>query len=276
MPVMARIRHQEGYMYGHPLHLTSPAAFFAFAQDDPDRWERIQGRKIHHYAKGVGVITSIVEVTYDAGQKKSCGGIFVAFDHGNDLRPDRFNPTAFEDGTFTAFVVDTQEVIQHIRDAFHRLALAEASHLHDCYRTQLDQASFDYETEARPYLTLCDLLRGHGFAQADAFFAKRDVMVDARAYEQSKAEWLIDYFRHQERSGDRPRQGTSPRQVGPKRSCHSQGGFRQDHTADAPYEPPGRSVRRRSSCDSRLGLQPQGRPGNRAKNRRRPSTTHLF
>ena len=89
-----------------PKYLTSPAVFVDFAQDDPDRWEHLRGRKIQHRAKGVGVITSIVKVTYDAGQRKYCDGIVVAFNHDNQQRSERFNPRDFADGTFTAFIIE--------------------------------------------------------------------------------------------------------------------------------------------------------------------------
>jgi hypothetical protein len=140
-------------MSSDPQHLSSPAAFFAFAQDDPDRWEHIRGRKIQHRAKGVGVITSIVKVTCDAGEKKYCDGVRVAFNHDNQRRTERFNLTAFADGTFTTFIIEPQVVIEDIRDHLRRLDLDEASRLHNCYKTQLQQLSFDYVAAARPYLT---------------------------------------------------------------------------------------------------------------------------
>jgi hypothetical protein len=177
-----------------PLHLISPAAFFDSAQDDPDRWEPIRGMKIQHREKGVGVITSIVKVTHDAGQKKYCGGVFVAFMHGNQQRAERFNPVDFANGTFTAFVIDPQVVIEHIQDHLRRLNLDEVSRLHDCYKTQLQQLSFDYEVIAKPYLTLHDLLRGYRFAEADAFVAEHE-LVGAEQYAQMKANYLMDYFR---------------------------------------------------------------------------------
>jgi hypothetical protein len=142
-----------------PQHLISPAAFFAFAQDDPDRWEHIRGRKSQHRAKGVEVITSIVKVTHDGKEKKYCDGVRVAF-NDNQRQTERFNLIAFADGTFTAFLIEPQVVIEHIRDYLRRFDLAEASRLYDCYKTQLQQLSFDYESAARPYLTLRGLLGG--------------------------------------------------------------------------------------------------------------------
>src|SRR5262245_12942503 len=137
-----------------PQHLTGPVAFFDFAQDDLDRWEYIRGRKILHRAKGVGIITSIIKVTHDGGEKKYCDGVLVAFNDDNQRRTERFDLIAFADGTFTAFVIEPQVVIEHIQDYLRRLDLAEASRLHHCYKTQLQELSFDYESTARPYLTL--------------------------------------------------------------------------------------------------------------------------
>jgi DNA helicase IV len=176
-----------------PQHLISPAAFFAFAQDDPDRWEHIRGRKSQHRAKGVEVITSIVKVTHDGREKKYCDGVRVAF-NDNQRQTERFNLIAFADGTFTAFLIEPQVVIEHIRDYLRRFDLAEASRLYDCYKTQLQQLSFDYESAARPYLTLRGLLGGYRFSEADAFIAEQK-LVDAKQYEQTKANYLLDYFR---------------------------------------------------------------------------------
>ena len=177
-----------------PQHLTGPVAFFDFAQDDPERWEYIRGRKILHRAKGVGIITSIVKVTHDGGEKKYCDGVLVAFNDDNQRRTERFDLIAFADGTFTAFVIEPQVVIEHIQDYLRRLDLAEASRLHDCYKTQLQELSFDYESAARPYLTLRDLLGGYRFSEADAFIAEYK-LVDAKEYEQTKANYLLEYFR---------------------------------------------------------------------------------
>ncbi len=228
------------------LDLTTPVAFFEFAKDDPDRWKLIKGRKVRHCELGVGRITDIVRVTYDGSRKITCGGILVVFGHDAVSMAERFNTSAsadatftvarslsrghqpplsfntrtFADGTFTAFVEDTEEMLKHIRDALSRLDLAQASHivedteeilqhirdalsrldlekashLYDCYKEQIEKAAFDYEAEAKPYLDLYNLLRKHDFGQADAFFMNHDVVVEAGAYEQSKAEHLIDYF----------------------------------------------------------------------------------
>jgi hypothetical protein len=118
-----------------PQHLTSLLAFFDFAQDDPDRWEHIRGRKIQHREKGVGVITDIVKVTHDARQKKYCDGVVIAFNHDNQQRIERFNPTDFADGTFTAFAIEPQVVIAHIQDYLRRFDLDGASRLYDCHKT---------------------------------------------------------------------------------------------------------------------------------------------
>ena len=177
-----------------PLHLTSPTAFFDFAQDDPDRWENIRGRKIQHREKGVGVITSIVKITHDAGRQKYCDGVFVAFNHDNQHRAERFNLLDFANGTFTAFVIEPQVVIEHIREHLRRLDFDEASRLYDYHKTQLQQLSIEYEAVARPYLTLRDLLRDYRFAEADAFVAEHE-LVGAEQYAQTKANYLVDYFR---------------------------------------------------------------------------------
>ena len=85
-------------------------------------------------------------------------------------------------------------IIEYIRDHLRRFDLDEASRLHDCYKTQLQQLSFDYEAVARPHLTLRDLLRGYRFAEADAFVAEHKLL-DANQYERTKANSLLDYFR---------------------------------------------------------------------------------
>jgi DNA helicase-4 len=177
---------------------TTPTAFFEYAQDDPTRWERLKGRRVHHCERGVGRVDSIVLVTYVAEGKKFCDGFFVVFD--NDGRRDRFNTDAFADGTFTAFGFETEVLLQHIRDALSRLDLSQAAHLRDSYKPQIEQTSFDYEATVKPYFFLCDLLRNHDFQQADDFVARRNLVVAPDAYQQTKANWLIDYFhrtRHQ-------------------------------------------------------------------------------
>lgn len=176
------------------LHLTSPAAFFDFAREDPDRWEHIRGSKIRHRDKGVGVITRIIKVIHDAGRQKYCDGVFVAFNHDNQQRAERFNLLDFANGTFTAFVIEPQVVIEHIRAHLRRFNFDGASRLYDCHKTQLQQLSIEYEAVARPYHTLRDLLRDYRFTEADAFIAEHK-LVDAKQYEQTKANYLLDYFR---------------------------------------------------------------------------------
>jgi DNA helicase-4 len=185
-----------------PYHLTSPAAFFDFAGDNPDCWEKIRGKKVIHCDNGVGLVTNIISVTYNAGRETSCGGIFVAFESSADQRPDRFDLEAFADGTFTGFVLETADLLHRIRSALRRLELAEASDLHDRYTTQLQESSFDYDTEAQPYLVLQNLLREHNFAQADAFFTAHVAMLDSHGYERVKVACLMDYFRKRGKETD--------------------------------------------------------------------------
>jgi hypothetical protein len=150
--------------------------------------------KIQHHEKGVGVLISIVKVTHDAGHQKKCAGISVAFNHDNQKRVERFHLTTFEDGTFTAFVFEPHVVIEHIRYYLQRLDFDAASRLHDCYKFQLQQLSFDYESASRPYLTLRNLLSSYRFAEADAFVAEHG-LVRAEPYLRTKADYLMGYFR---------------------------------------------------------------------------------
>lgn len=184
----------------------------------------------------MGVITSIVKVTYDAGEKKYCDGVLVAFNHDNQRRSERFNLIAFADGTFTAFIIEPQVVIEHIRDHLRRLNLAEASRLHDCYKTQLQQLSFDYESAARPYLTLCDLLGGCRFSEADAFIAEHK-LVDAKEYEQTKANCLLEYFRIKRRLTIDGHKGLALAKVSGNVLVTAPSGFREDQTTHVPDKP---------------------------------------
>lgn len=180
--------------------LATPLAFFEYAQEDPDRWEQIRGMKILHCDKRVGVITGIVTVTYNAGRKKTCGGILIAFDQSDATRPaERFNLQEFADGTIAAFVVEPELEI-------YRLLIDQrfdaADKVYEANRDRVDEAGLRYRHKRQ----IMECLAARDFASADSIHVQTAAWPWSD-YAECKGRALMEFFRSEHDTDLSPEQG---------------------------------------------------------------------